>query len=271
MQNNYLRGNCFLEEREVKNSIGSILQQWRKQRRYSQLQLSLELGVSSKHVSFIETGRSMPSREMILKIGAFLLLPKREINRGLHAAGYAPVYTELPAEHGELKPVFAAIDQMIESHMPYPALVLNQFWDVVKVNGSAKKILFELGYSDHENLIEALIDDEPKTSKIINWHESVLSILARLRQEIGMMGGSDRLEELEMRLSARLPVNSNLINMSEKQVIPSTKFRVAEDELSLFSIISQLSTIQDVTVSELKVELMFPVDEATKAYFRKLE
>ena len=268
MQNNYLRGNCFLEEREVKNSIGSILQQWRKQRRYSQLQLSLELGISSKHVSFIETGRSIPSREMILKIGAFLLLPKREVNRGLHAAGYAPVYAELPAEHEELRPVFVAINQMIENHMPYPALVLNQFWDVVKVNSSAKKILFELGYSGYDNLIEALIDDEPKRSKIINWHESVHSILARLRQEIGMMGGSDRLEGLEARLSARLPASSNMIDMSEKQVVPSTKFRVAGGELSLFSIISQLSTIQDVTVSELKVELMFPVNETTEAYFR---
>ena len=255
----------------MQNSIGSILQQWRKQRRYSQLQLSLELGISSKHVSFIETGRSMPSREMILKIGAFLLLPKREINRGLHAAGYAPVYTDLPTEYEGLKPVFAAIDHMIESHMPYPALVLNQFWDVVKVNGSAKKILFELGYSGHENLIEALIDDDPKTSKIINWHESVLSVLSRLRQEIGIMGGSDRLEELETRLSVRLPANNNVINMSEKQLIPSTKFRVADSELSFFSIISQLSTIQDVTVSELKVELMFPADEITEAYFRKLE
>lgn len=251
----------------MKNSIGYVLQQWRKQRRYSQLQLSLELGISSKHVSFIETGRSTPSREMILKIGEFLFLPKREINRGLHSAGYAPVYTELSSEHEDLKPVFSAIDQMVENHMPYPALVLNQFWDVVKVNTSAKNILTELGYSGYINLIEALINDDPKKSKVTNWHESVLSVLSRLRQEISMMGGSDRLEELEESLVARLTETDCLIDTAEREVIPSTKFRVAGIELSFFSIISQLSTIQDVTVSELKVELMFPLDETTKNFY----
>jgi len=251
----------------MKSSIGYVLQQWRKQRRYSQLQLSLELGISSKHVSFIETGRSVPSREMILRIGEFLVLPKREINRGLYSAGYAPVYTELPFDHDELKPVFSAIDQMIENHMPYPALVMNQFWDVVKVNDSAQIILYELGYSGQGNLVEALVNDDPKTSKIINWHESVLSVLVRLRQEISMLGGSRRLEELEESLSACLSPNHDVINIGDKQVISPTKLRVDGSELSFFSIISQLSTIQDVTVSELKVELMFPSDEKTKEYY----
>ncbi len=253
----------------MKNSIGNILQQWRKQKRYSQLQLSLELGISSKHVSFMETGRSIPSREMVLKIGEFLFLPKREINRGLHFAGYAPVYAELPSAHEGLKPVFSAIDKMIENHMPYPALVLNQFWDVVKTNFAARNILFELGYSGHENLLEALINDDPKTSKIINWSQSVSSVLARLRQEINSMGGSDRLEGLEQKLSARLLFMNDITSIDERQVISSTRFRMVGGELSFFSIISQLSTIQDVTVSELKVELMFPTDETTKQFCRE--
>lgn len=257
----------------MKNSIGHILKQWRKQKRYSQLQLSLELDISSKHICFIETGRSSPSREMILKIGLFLLVPKQEINRGLCAAGYAPFYTQRPAEHNDLKPVFSAIDHMIENHMPYPALVLNAFWEVIKLNQSAQNIFVALGYSNHNNLIEALIQDTPNTSNIINWHETVLSVLERLRQEISLMGGSKRLEALEDALSARLRIffddNKDKINMDEKQVVLPTKLSVFDKKLSFFSIISQLSTIQDVTVSEFKVELMFPSDEETKAFYKR--
>jgi transcriptional regulator with XRE-family HTH domain len=151
----------------MNNSFGSICREWRKQRRYSQLHLALELDISSKHISFIETGRSIPSREMILKIGAYLFIPKGEINRGLYSAGYAPVYTDLPYEHEDLKHVVSAIDQMLINHMPYPAIVLNQYWDVVKANESAQKLLAGLGFSGQKNLIEAIIDDDPEKSKII--------------------------------------------------------------------------------------------------------
>lgn len=252
----------------MNDSIGCILRKWRKKRRYSQLQLSLELDISSKHVSFMETGRSTPSREMILKIGEFLFLPKREINRGLYLAGYAPVYTELSFGHENLKPVFSAIDQMIVNHMPYPAIVLDQNWDIVKANDAAKKLLFDLGYSGYKNLVEALICDNPKTSKIVNWHESALVVLMRLRHEISMLGGSARLEELEENLTACLAPDDEAINFDENQPVVSTKFKVAGCVLSFFSVISQLSMIQDVTVGEFKVELMFPSDEITKEFCR---
>ncbi len=133
-------------------SAGDILKSWRKQRRYSQLKLALELDISSKHVSFIETGKSIPSKEMILRIGEFLFIPKREINRALLSAGHAPVYSELPMSDAALEPVTSAIDQMIKNHMPYPAIVLNQAWDIVKVNDSANRLLSELGLSRHKNL-----------------------------------------------------------------------------------------------------------------------
>ena len=143
----------------MKNSFGSILRKWRKQRRYSQLQLALELEISSKHISFLETGRSKASREMILRIGTFLFLPKREINRGLFSAGYAPIYSEFSADDEELKHVFNAVDQMLENHMPYPAIVLNQNWDVIKANNAAVQLLSNLGFEKHHNLVEAVIAD----------------------------------------------------------------------------------------------------------------
>lgn len=252
----------------MENSFASICRKWRKQRRYSQLQLALELGISSKHISFLETGRSQPSRDMILKIGTFLYLPKREINRGLYSAGFAPVYTELSHEHEDLKPIFSAIDQMLKNHMPYPALVLNQNWDVVKVNQSAKALLVSLGYSHHQNLVEAIIADNPATSKIINWHESALTVLARLRQEISLLGGSERLEELERKLTSCLAPEEDLIHVDATQPVLSTQFQVSDKVLSFFSMIAQLSTVQDVTVSEYKVELMFPTNKDTEIYYK---
>lgn len=253
----------------MNDSIGCILRRWRKKRRYSQLQLALELAISSKHVSFIETGRSLPSREMILKIGEFLFLPKREINRGLYSAGYAPVYTELSVGHERLKPVFSAINQMIRNHMPYPALVLNQDWDVVQANATAERLLVDLGYSGHKNLVEALTCDNPQTSKIVNWHESALAVLMRLRHEINMLGGSRRLEELEKNLTACLAPEDEVINIDETAPILATKIKTNGYVLSFFSIISHLSTIQDVTVGEFKVELMFPADEITQNFYRQ--
>jgi len=251
----------------MENSFGNICREWRKQRRYSQLQLSLELDISSKHISFIETGRSKPSREMILKIGTFLFLPKREINRALYTAGYAPIYTELSHEHKDLKHVFSAIEKMLENHMPFPALVLNQNWDVVNANESAQSLLESLGFSEHQNLVEAIISDDPKTSKIINWHESVLTVLVRLRHEISIMGGSKRLEELEQKLTSCLAPKDDVLNIDASQSVLSMELQLPNTVLSFFSIIAQLSTVQDVTVSEYKVELMFPTDDNTKNYY----
>ncbi len=235
--------------------------------RYSQLQLSLELDISAKHISFMETGRSTPSREMIVRIGEFLGLPKREINRALYSAGYSPVYTELSIDDERLKPVINAIEQMIDNHMPYPAIVMNQKWDVVKVNESAKSLMSELGFSGHKNLIEFLVQDSPEESRISNWNVAVQAVLVRLRDEISRAGEAGGLEDLERRLNSCLSEDSEPGLGNDNQPFLPIVFRVYDRELSFFSVISQLSTIQDITVSEFKVELMFPSDEITKAFY----
>ena len=251
----------------MKNTVGNILKKWRKQHRYSQLQLAVELGISSQHISFIETGRSIPSKEMILKISTFLFISKREVNEALYSAGYAPIYTELLISDESLKPIFEAIEKMVQNHMPYPAIVLNQSWDVVMTNDSAKKLLTGLGYSEHTNLIEALIADNPKTSKIINWHEAVSAVLARLKQEITILGNPRKLQEYEMELSKCLSLSTESPDVKTEQIVLSTEIQINEKALSFFSVIAQLGTVQDVTLSEYKIELMFPTDETTKMYY----
>ena len=252
---------------KMKNTVGNILKEWRNQQRYSQLQLAVELGISSKHISFIETGRSIPSKEMILKISTFLIIPKRETNRALYSAGYAPIYFELSASDESLKPIIEAIEKMVQNHMPYPAIVLNQNWDVVMANDSAKELLASLGYSEHTNLIEALIADNPKTSKIINWHEAVSVVLARLKQEITMQGNSQKLQKYEAELSKCLSSCSESLSVETEEVVLSTKIQIKEKVLSFFSVIAQLGTVQDIRLSEYKIELMFPTDDTTKGYY----
>ncbi len=251
----------------MKETVGTILKKWRKQRRYSQLLLALELDVSNKHISFIETGKSKPSQSMIIRIATFLNLPKREINQALNLAGYAPLYSELPINDKNLKPVFDAIEQMIESHMPYPAIVLDQNWNVIKANVSAQTLLVELGYEGEKNLIEALIKDKPDSSKIINWYEVVSIVLSRLKQEINLLGNPEKLIKLEKKLSERTLAYADSDVFNELEAVITSKFNLSKGEYSFFSIMAQLGTVQDVAVSEYKVELMFPADEKTKAYY----
>ncbi|MCF6299889.1 MAG: helix-turn-helix transcriptional regulator [Proteobacteria bacterium] len=247
----------------MSSTFANILHRWRKHRRYSQLQLALELGISSKHISFLETGRSAPSQQMILKIGLFLLLPKGEINHALNAAGYAPAYTEQMSSHTDLKPVFSAINQMLNNHMPYPAIVLNQHWDLVNANDAAKQLLHDMGFSKHSNLIEALIDDDVTNSKIINWHESIAQLLLRLRSEICLLGGYDKLIGLEKKLSEKITAEHERKVIEAKHSVLTTQIGLHGKVFSFFSIIANLGTVQDVAVSEFRIELMFPANDET--------
>jgi hypothetical protein len=156
---------------------------------------------------------------------------------------------------------------MIESHMPFPAIVLDQNWNVIKANLSAQALLIELGYAGEENLIEALIKDEPKLSKIINWYEVVSLLLIRLRQEINLLGNPEKLILLEKELSTCISAYSDHDAINPTQTVITSKFKLSKGDYSFFSIMAQLGTVQDVAVSEYKVELMFPADEITKAFY----
>ncbi len=252
----------------MKIQIGNILRCWRKRYRYSQLQLATELGVSSKHISFIETGRSRPSRQMLLNIALFLNVAKSEINRALITAGFAPAYHKLNIEDEKLKPVLSAFNQMLENHMPYPAIVLNQSWDLVQVNRAAVELLTQVGFVGESNFLQALINDDESDTSIINWQESMAQVLIRLRNEICTLGGHEQLENYEKQLSKKVNDKTILDVFQSNDTVLTTQIKIKEDRYSLFSIIANLGSVQDVVISEFKIELMFPADEATKEYFR---
>jgi len=247
------------------DTCGSILQGWRKKRRYTQLNLALDAGLSSKHLSFIETGRSIPSRKMIFNLNQFLLLPRFELNRVLKLAGYAPKFTELSEAHKDLKPIFNIIDRIVVNQMPYPAFVLDRHWNVVRSNQAMNNLLADLGMIKHKNIIEALTDTEFNKSAIVNFEEVITQLRSRLKSEAAIMC-DDKLIDLEKKLTNSLSSNELL---EPRSMVLSTVFNINGKKLNLFSTIAELGAVQDVSIGGFKIELMFPLDAETENYFKE--
>lgn len=250
----------------MNTSFAQLLQQWRQARRYSQFQLALETGISSRHLSFLETGRSQPSREMILKLTRFLLIPKLETNQALLAAGFAPIYVEQPSLT-DLKPVVDAIELMLSKHLPYPALVFNPDWDIVNANSAAQNLLTHFNYQGN-NFIEFLIQDHLQKKLIVNWLETAENLLQRIHQESLVKGISPKIAQLEKHLTHQLATYPQPKPSIKNPIILSIQVQIDQQILSFFSVLAQLSSVQDLTLSDYHIELMFPADAATTAFYQ---
>lgn len=248
--------------------FGEILTSWRKKRRFSQLSFGLYANVSARHLSFLETGRASPSKEMVLKLAKYLEMPKQEVNRALLGAGFSPAYLARPMDHADLDPIQFALSNLIENHMPYPAIVLDKVWNLIGANDAAKNLLQAAGFAEYKNLLEALAEQSLEHSSIINWEESIRLVLERVRAEIISQGENKTLKQLEQRLSARLYEYFPVTNINTKQAVIPTSFQIGKKIISIFSTIAQFGTIQDLTMDGIKVELMFPLDESSNEYFQ---
>lgn len=248
--------------------FGVLLRRWRQEQRYSQERLSEQIGVSTRHLSFLETGRSQPSRSMVLRITTSLERPKAEVNRALLAAGLAPLFSSGSPDAPALAPVVSAVQRMLSNHQPFPGLVLDRHWYLVEANPAAQHLLTAMGYGAHANLIEAILADDPSRSCLLNWEEVVASILERLRGHRRSYSDDPVLASLEQRLVQRhAPATS--LPIGDGVALP-TRVRLGEHELAFFSIFSHLETVRDVGMSERTIELLCPLDEGTEAYFRRL-
>lgn len=250
------------------NTCGSVLKYWRKIRKISQLHLALDIGYSTKHLSFVENGKILPSRKLILHLDQFLLLPRIELNTVLYLAGYAPKYKTLSTSHHDFKPVLTAINTIIENHLPYPAFAFNKNWDVIAVNSAMTHLLEKLGISHHQNLIEALLSTSFKREQIINFSEVLNHLKARIQNELIYGGDNPRLRSLENKLISCL----SAFDIEEnRDTVLSTLFQLENIILDLFSTITEFGAVQDVNIGEYKVELMFPIDKKTGDYFKALK
>lgn len=247
----------------AETAIGPLLREWRNRRKISQLDLSIDADISSRHLSFVETGRSKPSRDMVLRLAERLDIPLRERNQLLLAAGFAPAYTKLDLDAPEMQSIKAAIEQVLAAYEPYPALVVDRGWHLVSANASLPMMLD--GIPDELlvppiNVLRASLHPDGLAPRIANLAEWRGHILDRLGREIAVTG-SDELRSLYEELIAYpggLEPGS-----PEGQVAVPLRLRSETGELAFVSTVTTFGTAVDVTLAELSVEAFLPADQHT--------
>ncbi|MFI0986568.1 helix-turn-helix domain-containing protein [Streptomyces exfoliatus] len=257
--------------------VGSLLRGWREQRRLSQLELALRADSSARHISFVETGRSRPSEEMVLRLAEHLEVPVRERNALLLAAGYAPRYTESPLDAPRLDTLRWGIQQLLDGYEPYPALVVDGTYTVVAANRGIGLLLD--GLPEHlltppMNAMRITLHPEGLAPRIRNLREWRGHLLAQMDRQIAL-ARSESLRALYDEVAAYpLPAEVGPEDRPDAEPYPyfALPLRIEHDGqvLSFVSSISTFNTPMDVTVAELAIETFLPADPATVAYLRSL-
>jgi transcriptional regulator with XRE-family HTH domain len=247
--------------------VGDLLRQWRAARRMSQLDVALDAGVSTRHLSYVETGKAQPSRDMVQRLADFFDVPLRERNRLLVAAGYAPHYPETSLDTPELTQVRRALDFILEHQEPYPAFVLNRRWDVLRTNAAAGRVVqFLRGGTAHANVLRQFFDPDDLRGVVVNWSEIARDLIRHVHEAVLDMPSDARLRGLLEEI-LRYPGVPTEWRTRELGVVPSplltVVFRKDGQELRFFSTIATFGTPQDVTLDEIRIECTFPADEAT--------
>ena len=250
--------------------MGKLLRHWRRERRLSQLALALAAGTTSRHLSFVESGRSQPSREMVLRLARVLDVPIRERNQLLLAAGYAPLYRETGLAAEEAAQVQSALERMLTSHEPYPAVVMDRHWNVVTTNQAAKAFFgWLLGgreLSEPANVIRLMFDPDGIRPHITNWEAAADALLQRVHREaVGGIPDPTTVALLEEALAySGVPAEWRVPDFSSPP-LPVVPIEFARDGLALsyFSTVTTLSTPQDAMLQETRLESFFPADDTT--------
>jgi transcriptional regulator with XRE-family HTH domain len=246
--------------------FAGLLRSWRTRRRLSQQQLSLDAGVSARHLSFLETGRAQPSRTMVLTLAEHLEVPLRERNELLTAAGFAPGFPQRDYDAPEMTSVRTAVDRILAGHDPYPAVAVDRAWNVVAANEAVGALLDAVDVSllgPPTNVYRLTLHPDGLAPLIVNLAEVAHHLLARLRQDADTTGDADLhtlLAEVEAYPTVRaLP---RRIDPPNGVVVPF-RLRHPRGELAMFTTITTFGTPADVTVAELALELFYPLDAAT--------
>jgi transcriptional regulator with XRE-family HTH domain len=256
-------------------AFGNLLREWRQRRRLSQLELACEAEISTRHLSFVETGRSTPSREMVLRLADQLAIPMRERNVLLVAAGYAPVYSERLLSDPALDAARKAIDLFLEAHKPYPAFAIDRHWNIVASNRALPGLY--VGVADFLlqppiNGLRLTLHPQGLAQRIVNLVEWREHLFARLRRQI-QITADPVLAELLRELSDYACAQSKPVEPRKQgEIIPQAQesavgvpFRIitSAGELSFFSMTTVFGTPVDVTLAELALEFFFPLDDVT--------
>jgi transcriptional regulator with XRE-family HTH domain len=253
-------------DHEARADFCTLLREWRRARGLSQLDLALEADVSARHLSFLESGRAQPSRAMAMQLAEALLLPRAAINALLASAGFAAAYPATPLAAESLAPFRAMLDEMMRRHAPYPALVCDRHWTIVDANDSARMLLGPLHDGGAEmNVVRMLCTPQAR------------ALIENMGEVLAEMWGRIRLEALE---AGPDPINAELLSLlkaamtqapppppTRRPIVP-IRLRTPGATLSFITTIAHFGTSEDITLRDLRLELLFPADEATAAAMR---
>jgi transcriptional regulator with XRE-family HTH domain len=266
--------------------FGELLRQWRVTRHVSQLDLGMEAEVSARHISFIETGRARPSREMVLLLSSVLDVPLRERNVLLHAAGFAPVYHETGLNEPEMAEARHALQLILAQQEPYSTIVFDRLWDIVMGNAAwvrFQQILFSgratspaplaIIEPPRPNLLRDLFDPAGLRPFIVNWETVAKVVLARLHRQV-VWDRDDRARSLlkEMLAYPEIPARwrEGAFDASGPAMIIPIEMRIGDQPLRLFSTLTTLGSPQDITLQEVHIETFHPADDQSERFIRHL-
>lgn len=255
------------------SSFGEQLRAWRQRRRLSQLDLASEAGVSTRHLSFVETGRAAPSREMVLQLAEHLQLPLREQNALLVAAGFAPVFRERRLDHPDLAAARAAVEMVLRGHEPNPALAIDRRWTLLSANGTAMKLMGSVApalLTPPVNVLRVSLHPDGLATRIVNLNEWRAHTFARLERHIDATADAALVDLLaELRAYPGGGAHAQPLRDAAPVVTP-LKLKVDGGVLSLISVTSVFGMPQDVTLDELAMESFFPADGESAGLLRAI-
>ncbi|HEV7204840.1 MAG TPA: helix-turn-helix transcriptional regulator [Jatrophihabitans sp.] len=252
----------------VTRPVGHLLREWRERRRLSQLDLSIRADISTRHLSFVETGRSRPTPEMILRLTEQLDVPLRERNQVLLAGGYAPAFPQHGLDAPELAKVREAMRLVLTSHEPYPAVVIDRWWTMLDANPAVTRMTD--GVAAHlleppVNVLRLTLHPDGLAPRIVNLGQWRAHLLSQVRHRVELTG-DPRLVELAAELRD-YPGGTDAAPPPAEVVLPM-RLRQGALELSLFTVAAVVETASDITVDELVIESFYPADEATAQALR---
>ena len=263
---------------EPESAFGRLLREWRSRRRVSQLDLAVEAGVSSRHVSFIETGRSQPSREMILMLARVLDVPLRDRNDLLMAAGFAAMYRATDLDSPALEQARRALDFMLRQQEPYPAIVVDRCWTILKANQGAARLVEAFADPDAANewggnAMRLMFHPRGLRPHIVNWEAMAAALIQWLHRDVlsGLGGAETRALLSELLAFPGVPARWRTLDLDVSTApFLAIEFAKGDLHLSYFSTLTSLGTPHDITLQELRVEAFFPADSATEEASRRL-
>lgn len=267
----------------TQSSFGSLLKSWREQRKLSQLKLSVEADISQRHLSFLESGRAKPSRDMILLLAEVLDMPLRERNLLLNSAGFTASFQQRDLHSSEMKAVKQALDQMLQHHLPYPAIVIDKNWNLLQANVAAEAFIGLLGPKEdvwrrvgcveRPNIMRLTLHPQGLQPLLKNWQQVCTLLLSRLHREVTADSSNRELCALfnEVIQYHGIPTQwrQTLWSEAPQPVLP-LQVGMGEQSLSVFSMISTFGTAIDITADELRVESFFPADDISAAFLQQL-